>query len=689
MAEEDASPRKQTYYQVSVSSTVFGKGAYSRSVSLSSNPAMASPRSRAWDWEEAELPDDNHLLLDELEVAEVAEIARKRSFSRTSKDSSEAKRTRVAHGDSTHVAINPEVRVKEFPDEMLKADSGKLVCTACHTEISLKKSIVVSHIQTDRHKKGKERQAREKSRQDLVKQAFLSYQEKLSKDLPGTGLTAAVPVDVAVHRVQVVRSMLQAGIPLAKLDYIRPLLEKSSTLSLTESTHMAQYIPFVLEEEQGLIKEEMKEATGFTVVFDGSTRLGEALAIIVRYVDGDWRIQQRLVRFKTLAKSLNGSQLAREILTCILTTLQIKPGALVGAVRDGAAVNGAALHSVKDIMYPDVLDIVCASHTLDNVGKRFQTETLDDFAQAWIALFARSPAARLAWKDRTGVAIKSVSNTRWWSDWELKNQLLTHFGDVRPFLDGLEACPTTRDHLLDILNDPQRLVDVQMQLSIVVDAALPFVRKTYLMEGDGDIIVDAYTNLQEVATAAAMKHYPNTHAMANKIADGNANRFTQLVQNAEKCIQPAVTFFLRKFNQHDTPMFNTVRMYKAVRIFCPIQARKLQPNLGCIEELRRVPVLDNDDFIQALKDELPAYLVAVADLQQCADRLQWWNDQNSLPGWQKAARLVFTLVPSSAAAERVFSLLQAAASASQSSMLDDHLEAMLCLQFNRGRKALL
>ena len=53
---------------------------------------------------------------------------------------------------------------------------------------------------------------------------------------------------------------------------------------------------------------------------------------------------------------------------------------------------------------------------------------------------------------------------------------------------------------------------------MTVEAGLPFVTKTYLMEGDGDIVVDAYDNLQEVATAAELQNYPNTRALAKKYA---------------------------------------------------------------------------------------------------------------------------------------------------------------------------
>ena len=81
-------------------------------------------------------------------------------------------------------------------------------------------------------------------------------------------------------------------------------------------------------------------------------------------------------------------------------------------VRDGAAVNGAALRSVKDLMYPEALDIKCFSHSLDNVGRHFDVPLLDEFSQWWITLFSHSPAARLQLKQRTGVSPKTFSPTR-------------------------------------------------------------------------------------------------------------------------------------------------------------------------------------------------------------------------------------------------------------------------------------
>ena len=185
----------------------------------------------------------------------------------------------------------------------------------------------MSHIATARHKQGKSRSERETQRQKLVKESFLAYQKRLGKALAGTGLTEPEAVSSAEsqQRIQIVRSMLQAGIPLAKVDYLLPLLESDRNERLTDSSHLSLYMPFLLEEEVKQLKEELTEARFSSVVFDGSTHLGEALVIVIRYVDSSWSFQQRLIRLHVLAKSLNGSQLARELITCLSTQYQIAP----------------------------------------------------------------------------------------------------------------------------------------------------------------------------------------------------------------------------------------------------------------------------------------------------------------------------------------------------------------------------
>ena len=77
-------------------------------------------------------------------------------------------------------------------------------------------------------------------------------------------------------------------------------------------------------------------------------------------------------------------------------------------------------------------------------------------------------------------------------------QLQRLFDLFQPFLEALESAPSTRRHLLDVLKDVQQLQQLKVQLAVVVDAGQPFVSRTYLLEGDGELATQAYDYLQEV-----------------------------------------------------------------------------------------------------------------------------------------------------------------------------------------------
>ena len=94
----------------------------------------------------------------------------------------------------------------------------------------------------------------------------------------------------------------------AKVDDLRALLEENGQ---PHSFHLADYIPMLLRQEK-MLKNEL-QGEPVSIAFDGTTRKGEALAIVTRFIKG-WRIEQRLVRLLLLARHVTGDELAREVL---------------------------------------------------------------------------------------------------------------------------------------------------------------------------------------------------------------------------------------------------------------------------------------------------------------------------------------------------------------------------------------
>ena len=120
------------------------------------------------------------------------------------------------------------------------------------------------------------------------------------------------------------------------------------------------------------------------------------------------------------------------------------------------------------------------------------------------AYSGHSHKAKLAWQDLTDRKPKSYSETRWWSKWEVYRQLLEQFGDVAGFLNDAEVeniAPKIVAQLRAILSDPQRFVDLKLELAVTIDVGEHFVKATYYLEGDGPLVFSCYEKLKAVAEA--------------------------------------------------------------------------------------------------------------------------------------------------------------------------------------------
>lgn len=134
------------------------------------------------------------------------------------------------------------------------------------------------------------------------------------------------------------------------------------------------------KEEQNRIKEEV--GTEFvSVIFDGTSRLGQALTLVLRFVGLDWTIVQRLFRVQLLAKSLSGEEIAHEIISVSSTAYGIGSNQLLACMRDGASTNTIVLHTLP-ILYHSC-DVKCFSHALDWVGEHFDIPVLEMNSSAY------------------------------------------------------------------------------------------------------------------------------------------------------------------------------------------------------------------------------------------------------------------------------------------------------------------
>ena len=239
------------------------------------------------------------------------------------------------------------------------------------------------------------------------------------------------------------------------------------------------------------------------------------------------------------------------------------------------------------------------------------------------------------------------------------------------------ASSATRAKLLEFFNDPQKLFLLKLELAVIVHLGAYFVKATYALEGDGLLVLTCYDRILEIRAAIQSGHYPNVQAVVREAFPSDLPARNQWIMYAMACVEPGINYFHAQLGDN-----SVMKAFKAARLFSPHRLSEIQPSAGDIDILRAFPFLDNE--VNSLQAELHTYLSLSADVSADTDTLKWWKDHyKDLPHWSSVVQKLFSVQPSSAAAERVFSLLTNAFGEQQQSSLNDLVAATLMVQYNK------
>ena len=233
---------------------------------------------------EAEVPNPVVSLLDRLKSPTTSNLPRKRKVLCNPPSGKKRSSGSFALKDPN---VPPSARVKEFPNEELTVNSvGRLFCKACRETLSVKRSTLANHIKSAKHNKCKKKLKTKQGKEIRNIYSFKKYDESVNPK----GQTLLD--EQRAYRVKVMTTSLIAGVPISE----------ENALRLHEPRHMLDLNPFILDNEKSKIKTEIKNKY-LSLIFDGTSRLGEVLAVVFRYIGDDWQICQRLVRLEFLAKA--------------------------------------------------------------------------------------------------------------------------------------------------------------------------------------------------------------------------------------------------------------------------------------------------------------------------------------------------------------------------------------------------
>ena len=212
-----------------------------------------------------------------------------------------------------------------------------------------------------------------------------------------------------------------------------------------------------------------------------------------------------------------------------------------------------------------------------------------------------------------------------------------------------------------------------------MDFSEKFVKAMYNLEDDGSLAFKCFEVVSALTITVDLAHFPNLSAICLQLSQSNSTAMQQLIDYGKSCVQPAIQYYKQRL---DDSMKVPLQAFKAARIFVPSKVQEMQITVSDVDELAVFPFIDTT-VLQQLKTELPQYVAACASVTPSHDVLMFWHNHSStLPYWSTTAAKVTLMQPSSAAAERAFSILKASFSDTQTGCLQDLVGSSCMLQYN-------
>ena len=142
-------------------------------------------------------------------------------------------------------------------------------------------------------------------------------------------------------------------------------------------------------------------------------------------------------------------------------------------------------------------------------------------------------------------------------------------------------------------------------------------------------------------------------AVARDLFPSNPTHQQYVIQYAITCVQPAIQYFEDRYSSDTTFPIN---IFKATRLFSPSKVNKIQPVVADVNMLSVILFVSGE--ISQLKEELPVHVAKSTGVDPSFNILDWLRGNSpELPHWSSLAQRVILIQPSSAAAERVFLIL--------------------------------
>ena len=322
----------------------------------------------------------------------------------------------------------------------------------------------------------------------------------------------------------------------------------------------------------------------------------------------------------------------------------------------------------------------------------------------WSALVTSSNRVRSYFRVHAFEKAERKSDVRWFSWWEVANQLRKHFSLIREIMRN----PTFgNDRTRGKFNEIADVLDLHLELTMITDMGEPLVLFCYGAEGDGflaPLIFDDWVQLCQHYETSKKFSNENTRAplLASLVQECYPEDIHQQEEAFNRTIKKARPVWEKLKDDTQHRLSNQLQLFRFCRFFkysfCALtDAEALEQELITLAPfapnfLNQLPQLLTE--LNRYKERAVTYLQQNHPQEKSltmtlrAELLWkfWQASMIQLPNWYKAAKEVALIMPSSAFVERCFSIYDSLFGQDQQAALHDRREAAVMLGVNNNQR---
>ena len=147
-----------------------------------------------------------------------------------------------------------------------------------------------------------------------------------------------------------------------------------------------------------------------------------------------------------------------------------------------------------------------------------------------------------------------------------------------------------------------------------------FVKATYTLKGDGALLFVAFRQLEELRQFIHVQNFPTPTSVVQQLFPVNVvEQQRWYLYGLRECQMPAFQYYFET-STNDAIVSRSIQVFQAAQLFNPRVVKTSRTVAADVDRIRAVPLYD-DNTIQSLKDELPAYQAIIGNIPDNFDAL--------------------------------------------------------------------